>query len=109
MNLLRQLIRQLVRSIERIGQASLKDVEEAIESAEKGFAVWSTMTAIERSRILLKAVSLLRQRNDELAALEVMDTGKPLQEANCVDIHTGADVSSIMPVLFLHFRALNRI
>ena len=80
------------QAIERIGQASLKDVEEAIESAEKGFAVWSTMTAVERSRILLKAVSLLRQRNDELAALEVMDTGKPLQEANCVDIHTGADV-----------------
>jgi betaine-aldehyde dehydrogenase len=78
--------------IERIGQASLKDVEDAIESAEKGFATWSAMTAIERSRILLKAVSLLRQRNDELAALEVMDTGKPLQEANCVDIHTGADV-----------------
>ncbi len=78
--------------IERIGQASLKDVEDAIESAEKGFAVWSAMTAIERSRILLKAVSLLRQRNDELAALEVMDTGKPLQEANCVDIHSGADV-----------------
>jgi betaine-aldehyde dehydrogenase len=50
------------------------------------------MTAIERSRILLKAVSLLRQRNDELAALEVMDTGKPLQEANSVDIHSGADV-----------------
>ena len=80
------------QSIERIGQASLKDVEGAIESAEKGFAVWSAMTAVERSRILLKAVSLLRQRNDELAALEVMDTGKPLQEANCVDIHTGADV-----------------
>ena len=78
--------------IELIGQASLKDVEGAIESAEKGFAVWSAMTAVERSRILLKAVSLLRQRNDELAALEVMDTGKPLQEANCVDIHTGADV-----------------
>jgi len=78
--------------IERIGQASLKDVEDAIESAEKGFATWSAMTAIERSRILLKAVSLLRQRNDELAALEVMDTGKPLQEANCVDIHSGADV-----------------
>ncbi len=78
--------------IERIGQASLKDVEDAIESAEKGFATWSAMTAIERSRILLKAVSLLRQRNDELAALEVMDTGKPLQEANSVDIHSGADV-----------------
>ena len=78
--------------IEQIGQASLKDVEGAIESAERGFAIWSSMTAVERSRILLKAVSILRERNDELAALEVLDTGKPLQEANCVDIHSGADV-----------------
>jgi betaine-aldehyde dehydrogenase len=50
------------------------------------------MSSIERSRILLKAVELLRERNDELAELEVKDTGKPLQEANCVDIATGADV-----------------
>jgi betaine-aldehyde dehydrogenase len=50
------------------------------------------MTAVERGRILLKAVTILRERNDELAALEVMDCGKPLQEANCVDIHSGADV-----------------
>jgi betaine-aldehyde dehydrogenase len=50
------------------------------------------MSAVERGRILLKAVALLRERNDELAALEVMDSGKPLQEANCVDIHSGADV-----------------
>jgi len=64
----------------------------AIESAKQGFAQWSKMTPIERSRILLKAVALLRERNDELALVEVLDTGKPMQEANCVDIETGADV-----------------
>jgi len=76
----------------KIDQASEADVEKAVLSAEKGFAVWSAMSAFERSRILLKAVAILRERNDELAALEVMDTGKPLQEANCVDIASGADV-----------------
>lgn len=50
------------------------------------------MTAIERSRILHKAVAILRERNDELAALEVADTGKPIQEAIAVDVTTGADV-----------------
>ena len=78
--------------ISHIGQASKEDVENAILSAEKGFSEWSAMSAVERGRILLKAVSILRERNDELAALEVLDTGKPLQEANCVDIHSGADV-----------------
>ncbi|MCO7187473.1 MULTISPECIES: betaine-aldehyde dehydrogenase [unclassified Pseudoalteromonas] len=64
----------------------------AIDSAKAGFAQWSAMTPIERSRILNKAVALLRERNDELAKIEVLDTGKPWQEAECVDIQTGADV-----------------
>ena len=51
------------------------------------------MGAFERIRSLLKAVKILRDRNDELAELEVIDCGKPLQAANCVDIHTGADVT----------------
>ena len=75
-----------------LGQASEQDVQDAVQSAQEGFKVWSAMSATERSRILLKAVAILRERNDELAELEVLDTGKPLQEANCVDIVTGADV-----------------
>jgi len=64
----------------------------AIESAQKGFKQWSAMTGIERSRVLLKAVALLRERNDELAEVEVVDTGKPWQEASTVDVVSGADV-----------------
>lgn len=78
--------------LETIGLASQQDLQQAIESAKRGFAVWSAMSPVERSRILLKAVSILRERNDELAALEVADTGKPIQEAIEVDIATGADV-----------------
>lgn len=64
----------------------------ALESAEKGFKAWSAMDTVNRSRILMRAVSLLRDRNDELARIEVMDTGKPFQEASTVDVVTGADV-----------------
>ncbi len=78
--------------IAQLGQASQADLELAIESAKRGFAVWSAMTAIERSRILLNAVKILRERNNDLAMLEVMDTGKPLQEALEVDVASGADV-----------------
>ena len=63
----------------------------AIESAQRGFKQWSAMTGVERSRILLKAVALLRERNDALAAVEVVDTGKPWQEASTVDVTSGAD------------------
>ena len=63
----------------------------AIESSQNGFEIWSAMTSFERNRILLKAVALLRERNDELAKIEVIDTGKPWQEASVVDVVTGAD------------------
>ena len=65
--------------------------QEAIDSAKAGFEIWSKKTPMERSRILLKAVALLREHNDQLAAGEVLDTGKPWQEASEVDVVTGAD------------------
>ncbi len=49
------------------------------------------MSGTERGRILKKAVDILRERNDELAKIEVTDTGKPLSEAIEVDVVTGAD------------------
>jgi len=77
--------------IYQVEVADKKIKQEAISSAQRGFATWSAMSAIQRSRILLKAVTLLRERNDELAKIEVLDTGKPWQEASVVDVESGAD------------------
>ena len=49
------------------------------------------MTGAQRGRILMNAVRLLRERNDALARLEVLDTGKPISEASVVDVASGAD------------------
>jgi betaine-aldehyde dehydrogenase len=76
----------------QVQRASQADVERAVASAAAGQKVWAAMTAMQRSRILRKAVDILRERNDELAALETLDTGKPLSETRYVDIVTGADV-----------------
>ncbi|MCY7306639.1 MAG: betaine-aldehyde dehydrogenase [Rhodoferax sp.] len=67
------------------------DVDVAVAAAQRGFVLWSAMTATERGRILQRAAALLRARNAELAALEVADCGKPIQEALVVDVHSGAD------------------
>lgn len=72
--------------------ASQADVDRAVASASEGQKVWAAMTAMERSRILRRAVQILRERNDELARLETLDTGKALSETTTVDIVTGADV-----------------
>lgn len=75
-----------------IQQAGRPDLDLAVEAAATGQAVWGAMTAMERSRILRRAVDILRARNDELAMLETLDTGKPIRETRAVDIVTGADV-----------------
>lgn len=77
--------------IATVHQASDADVDRAVASARDGFAEWSAMTGAERGRILNRAVALLRGRNDELARLEVTDTGKPIAEALEVDVASGAD------------------
>lgn len=57
--------------------ASQSDIDAAVKSARKAFPSWSQTPPIARSRILLKAVELLRARNDEIAKVETLDTGKP--------------------------------
>ncbi|MFL9949452.1 betaine-aldehyde dehydrogenase [Paraburkholderia agricolaris] len=75
-----------------VQQASAADVDRAVQSARAGQREWAALTAMQRSRILRRAVELLRERNDELAMLETRDTGKAIAETLAVDIVTGADV-----------------
>ncbi|CAG9271609.1 betaine-aldehyde dehydrogenase [Paraburkholderia caribensis] len=75
-----------------VQQASEADIDRAVQSAREGQRAWAAMTAMQRSRILRRAVELLRERNDALAELEMRDTGKPIAETRAVDIVTGADV-----------------
>ncbi|WP_404364394.1 betaine-aldehyde dehydrogenase [Marinobacter sp.] len=77
--------------IYRVEQADQALVDRAVTSSRKAFSQWSAMTGMERGRVLQRAVAMLRDRNDELAAIEVADTGKPFQEASTVDVFTGAD------------------
>ena len=61
------------------------------------------MDPMERSRILRRAVAIIRERNDELAYLDTLDTGKPIAETTTEDIPTGADViefyAGVVPTL----------
>ncbi len=79
-----------------VQQASAADIDRAVRSAREGQREWAAMTAMQRSRILRRAVDILRERNDELAELETRDTGKPIAETRAVDIVTGADVIEVL-------------
>ncbi len=67
------------------------EVEAAVHAAQSGQAVWAARTGAERGRVLRQVADLLRARNDELARLESLDTGKPIQETSAVDVVSGAE------------------
>ncbi|EGE03359.1 Aldedh domain-containing protein [Trichophyton interdigitale] len=75
-----------------VAVASNADVDQAVKAAQKAFPAWSRTPHVARARILLRAVQLLRERNDEIARVETADTGKPFSETSTVDVTTGADV-----------------
>lgn len=75
-----------------IHASSAADVDAAVKSAQAAFPAWSSTPPVERARVLQRAVALLRARNDELARVETLDTGKPFSETSAVDVVTGADV-----------------
>ena len=79
------------RLICHVAQASQAEVDAAVVSAQAGFAVWSAMSGAERGRVLNRAAQLLRERNRAIAEVEVQDSGKPIQEAEAVDVLSGAD------------------
>ena len=74
-----------------VNVASLNDVDRAVISAKEGFKVWSKTSPEERAKVLFRAASLLRERNDEIAKIEVEDTGKPITEAMEVDVISGVE------------------
>ena len=79
---------------EAIGQlayAGRADLDEALEAAEAGFAVWSRTGAMERSQVMRRAAALLRERADAIAPMMTMEQGKPLAEARG-EVLSGADI-----------------
>ncbi|BDS06011.1 NAD/NADP-dependent betaine aldehyde dehydrogenase [Oceaniferula spumae] len=75
----------------RVPVADKNLLEKAISGAQQAQTAWAALSPMERGRVLRKAADLLREHNQRLAELEVADTGKPIQEADCVDILSGAD------------------
>ncbi len=66
-------------------------VDEAVAAAKAAQRSWIALPAAERGRVLHRVSALLRERKMELARLEVLDTGKPIQEAPEADIGSAAD------------------
>ena len=73
---------QKIASIPRSGKS---EIEAAVEAAKLAFPAWAVETFEKRAAWLNKIADALESKSEEIAALESMDTGKPITLARNVD------------------------
>lgn len=66
-----------------VARGRAEDVDAAVAAARQAFISdgWQNLPPVERSRILYRAARLVRERREELAVMETLDTGKPISQA----------------------------
>ncbi|MBN9415947.1 MAG: aldehyde dehydrogenase [Candidatus Eremiobacteraeota bacterium] len=76
------------QSVAEIASCDEHDVDAAVRAARRSFeaGVWSGLAPRDRKKVLVKLAELIRQHNDELAMLETLDMGKPLNDSRNVDM-----------------------
>ncbi|MGD0557011.1 MAG: aldehyde dehydrogenase family protein [Streptosporangiaceae bacterium] len=76
-----------------LAEAQRQDVDAAVESARSalGDAAWASLRPRERAQLLFRLADAIEERTDEFAALEAIDSGKPLRNATNVDIPQAID------------------
>ncbi|XP_042396039.1 benzaldehyde dehydrogenase, mitochondrial-like [Zingiber officinale] len=78
--------------IAHVAEGDAEDINRAVIAARKAFdeGPWPKMTGYERSCILNRFADLIEKHNDEIAALESWDSGKPYQQSYRSEIPTVA-------------------
>ncbi|BBU29113.1 betaine-aldehyde dehydrogenase [Burkholderia sp. THE68] len=77
--------------IARVAQGTSADVDRAVQAARAALKPWNAIRAAERGRILMKLADLLRENQEELAALESLDAGKPIAGVQRQDVPAAID------------------
>ena len=67
--------------IARVPDISIEQVYDTIEAAEKGFELWSQTSLQTRETLILAYADLLEENKDDIIALLIEETGKPLDNA----------------------------
>ncbi|MEX3007541.1 NAD-dependent succinate-semialdehyde dehydrogenase [Hoeflea sp. TYP-13] len=64
-----------------IAVATESDIDAALASAQEGFAVWRKTGTWDRAAKIRRVADLIRERQEHIAQLMCLETGKPLAEA----------------------------
>ena len=74
--------------ITSVAEGDSADIDLAVAAAREAFenGPWKKTDARDRGRILLKIAGLIERNKDELALLDTLDNGKPINETTKADI-----------------------
>jgi RHH-type transcriptional regulator, proline utilization regulon repressor / proline dehydrogenase / delta 1-pyrroline-5-carboxylate dehydrogenase len=86
----------------RVAAAGKDEADRALDSAVGAYHLWRDTPAAERADVLFKAAAAMRVQRFELAALEVLEAGKPWREAD-------ADVCEAIDFLEYYGREMLRL
>ncbi len=74
-----------------VAEGGKEEVDFAVRAARRALnGPWKKLTLVERSKILRRIGDLILERQEELAMLESLDTGKPFSLANKIDVPRAA-------------------
>lgn len=88
--------------IARFPTLSPAQIDSIVQLAHNHMGTWGKVSSHVRARILFHAAGLMRQRKSELAAWEILETGKPWREAD-------ADVAEAIDFLQFYGREMIRV
>lgn len=79
--------------IAEVPEGNAADVDAAVKAARTAFesGPWHKMDARDRGRLMNKLADLMEANLPELAALETLDNGKPIRDAQAADVPLAID------------------
>src|SRR5579862_2845888 len=74
--------------ITEVAEGDAADVDLAVQAARRAFegGPWPKIDARARGQLLFKLADLIERNIDELAALETLDNGKPINDSRNIDL-----------------------
>jgi acyl-CoA reductase-like NAD-dependent aldehyde dehydrogenase len=75
------------KPLSRVAKAGPADVAQAVKAARAAFPAWAALMPAQRERLIHKFADLMDAHKEELALLEVLDNGKPWNNAYNVEVN----------------------
>ncbi|MBA3057183.1 MAG: aldehyde dehydrogenase [Gammaproteobacteria bacterium] len=81
------------RRLTAVARCGAVDIDAAVSAARAAFEDqrWSAQAPAQRKRVMIRFADLLLAHGDELALMETLDMGKPIQHARGVDVNSAAN------------------